>query len=349
MGRGLRRALGVIIVMSASVAACLAPEPQFIVPTRGIGELDCPPATPRVMTQVVTATPIPLSPTGTPFPLRVFLPAGSQVSGEIQARLAERLGDKPGVPVLVSVPGSEAQAVHAICNGLADIAWLTSQGYLVAHDACGAQARFTVMRDGVPSSRAQVLAQADNLRRARDLAPILSLSDLAGKRFGYTEVFSMTGHITPKAMLMYAGVTPSEELFVAGEAQAVLAVYRGEVDAAAGSWRPPLADGSPGDSRRLLLEALPEAVRNVKIVALSPPIPNEPIVFRPALARATEERLTLALTALSADPDGRTILAQLGGISGLTPANDQDYDPVRRMAEMLGLDLQRMLEGRALY
>jgi phosphonate transport system substrate-binding protein len=329
------------------------PEREYIVQTRLVRETDCPPQTTPPADQAATTTPPSPTPTTPPPLIRVLPNPAAVVDVTAQRRVAGRLKsllvEYTGAHIEIVVADTEAAAVETICGGDADVAWLSVPGYVVAHDGCGAEAVFTVVRSGSTAQRAQIMVQEDGLRQARGLAAIRRLSDLDGSLFGYTDALSMTGHLAPKAMLVKGGVTPREELYLGGDAQAVLAVYRGEVDAAAGTWSPPRDDGTLADSRAALLSVMPQAARNVKILALSEPIPYEPVVFRADLPLATKERLLLGLMALARSQDGRDVLARMGGFTGLMPASDRDYDVVRRMGETMRLDFRRLLEQRSLY
>ena len=341
--------LFLIGAMLLALCACWLPEREYIVQTSVITRTDCPPPATQEAIAVVTSAPPPPVPTDPPPMIRVFLASGMRPSDAVQQQLIDLLMARTGYGIELVVPQTHAEAMQGICSGLADVAWLSIPAYIVAHDACQAEAVFTVVHSEGSAQRSQIMVQDDNLRLARGLAPIRSLAALDGSTIGFTDALSITGHLAPKAMLVQAGAIPREELFLGGDPQAVLAVYRGEIDAAAGTWRPPDKDGAVGDSRATLLPAMPEAVRSVKIIALSDPIPNEPIVFRSDLPTATRERLLLAFVALATSPEGRDILTRIGGIVGLAVSSDRDYDVVREMGESMRLDFEKLMERRALH
>jgi phosphonate transport system substrate-binding protein len=95
-----------------------------------------------------------------------------------------------------------------------DVAWLATPAYIVAHDNCGAQAWFSVVRGGLATHTAEIIVQADAARKARNLAPINTLGDLGDKAFGFTDPLSTTGYLFPKAMLVENGVRLGSELFL---------------------------------------------------------------------------------------------------------------------------------------
>ncbi|MBC7234998.1 MAG: phosphate/phosphite/phosphonate ABC transporter substrate-binding protein [Chloroflexi bacterium] len=251
--------------------------------------------------------------------------------------------EKTGLEVQVVFPSSYESSVERLCAGQADMAWLATPAYLLAAERCGARSFLRVLRNDSPSYRTQWIAQSDAARVARGLEPIRSLQDLEGKVVAFTDLASPTGYLFPRAMLAEAGVRPMEEVLVGGDMQAVLAVYRGEVDAAATFWAPPGADGRIGDARGLLLASYADVVGQVKILRLSEPIPNDPIVWRNDLEPDVRAILGAGWIEVARSPEGLALLRELYGLSGVMPVGDAEYDVVREMARVMGLSAQDLL------
>jgi len=335
------------------LVGCMAPEPQIIIQTQvmeheATREVVVVKEVTRLVREVITATPLQVSPTPTPAPtIRLCFSPGFCVQEGAVAyqRLAEALAGRTGFGFeLVPAEGDE-QVMQALCAGRADVAWMSISAYLMAHELCLAEARFSALRQG--SGRiAQIMVQSDQARQARGLAPIKSLGDLKGKVFAFTDPHSATGYFFPKALLLDAGGEPSEEMFVGGDSQAVLVVYTGEADAAASYWVPPQADGTLGDARASLLNAYPDAAQVVKIIRLSDPIPYEPLVFRRELPVEAQDKLLAAFIGLAESKEGLSLLSGLCSVTGLVPASDRDYEPVRQMARSLGLDYEQLAQMR---
>jgi phosphonate transport system substrate-binding protein len=260
--------------------------------------------------------------------VRMFLPPAVSVSSG-ETALALWLGTQADVPMEVIVPQSEAEVLAAFAAGRADVAWLATPAYLLASERHGLQARWRGLRQGMSDYRGQWLVQADAVRQERDLAPLSTLEDLENTSVGYTDPHSTTGYLFPRAMLRQTGVRPASETFMGGDAQAVLAVYRGEVDAVATFWALPRGDATPGDARALIATAHPDVFARVKVLRLSDPIPNDPIVYRRDLDRALAAKLSLLFVELGRSGEGRALLQSLYGLNGLTPTQDSDYDGVR--------------------
>jgi phosphonate transport system substrate-binding protein len=69
-----------------------------------------------------------------------------------------------------------------------------------------------------------------------------------------------------------------ESIFSMKHDSVITKVYLGEVDAGATFYSPP-TEGKMEDARRLVLTQYPDVESKVRILELSEPIPNDPIVF----------------------------------------------------------------------
>lgn len=352
---GRLRPLWALVLVGMICAGCIVTEPQIILQTRVV-TVDKPPIiveSTRLVPLVVTATPLVVQPSPTPTPMlvRMTLPPKpeSEIDPEALNRLAEWLALRAGIAVQVSVPANAADALKALCEGRADVAWLSIPAYIVAHETCGAQARFGVLRPEAGYVAAQFMVQSDEARKARNLKPIVSLEELSGKSCAFTDPLSLAGYLIPKAMLLEAGVKLGEEVFVGGDGQAVLSVYRGETDAAVATWVALSGGGALGDARLSLSATQPDATTRVKVLRLSTIIPPEPIAFRRELPSDVQDRMISALVRLATTEEGLEILKRLGDVSGLSLTYDGAYDDLRRAGKTLGVDWGRMAEGRYPY
>ena len=340
--------MGLLVLL----AGCRAYEPQIIIHTRVVQATV--PCQVSEVTRVVVVTPTPLLPAPIPSQGAVranLVPPGQNGglgNGARTAsveRLAQWLSEQSGLQVSqVSAAPDHSGVAQALCNGQLDVAWLSTPAYLLANDTCGAQATFTVVRQGLATQRAQILVLSDARRRQRGLPPLRSVGDLDGQAIGFTDPRSVSEYLVPKSVLARSGVTPNTEVFLAGEGQAFLAVYRGEVDAAAGRWWPPQEDGSPTDARSQLVEAYPDIFEATKVLRLSAAIPNDPIVFRRGLAEDLRAPLVAALADLVQTRDGRQLLVDLSRASALMPVSDADYDIVREALSVLQMSPEQFLD-----
>lgn len=301
----------------------------------------------KVVEKIVTATPPPPTEVPPSPKIRMYL-APSTKTGRVLAggrMLADMLRGITGYDFEIVVPTSYATVIKALCSGEADVAWLTSLAYVVADSKCDAVPLLEGERFGSYGYRAEIITQADKVRKARGLEPINNLEDLEGKSLAFTDPSSVSGYLLPTVMLWEARVNPGERIFTGSHAQVVLAVYMGDVDAGGCYWNPIRADGSVGDARRTLIEDFPDVAEKVKILALSDPIPIGVITVSPTLDPEVARKIQWALIDLAKTEEGRQVIGDLYDITGFIPGDRSRYSPLREAGAVLGYDfLEKVLE-----
>jgi len=187
--------------------------------------------------------------------------------------------------------------------------------------------------------------------------------------------------MVPLAMFKEAGIKPAEEVATGGHNQSVKAVYNGEVDFATVFYTPPLppegvAAWKPGeepdvpadlisqckvtddkknikcgdytilDARRNIREEAPDVVQKVRILAVSPAIPNDTLSFGPEFPADIRAKISDALVAFAkTDAWNESIGKQdFYGWTGINPAKDADYDFVRLMVDAAGITIEKLGE-----
>ncbi|HEX2980078.1 MAG TPA: PhnD/SsuA/transferrin family substrate-binding protein [Anaerolineaceae bacterium] len=165
----------------------------------------------------------------------------------------------------------------------------------------------------------------------------------------------------------------------AGHPQAIKAVYNGEVDFATTFYTPPLPpegkepwkegeypdvpdevvdtckvtdDGSNIDcsgytildARRNIREEAPDVIQKVRILAVSPAIPNDTMSFGPEFPADLREKIETALVDFAKTDEWETSIGSQDfyGWTGINPATDEEYDFVRKMVEATGLTLEKL-------
>jgi phosphonate transport system substrate-binding protein len=73
-------------------------------------------------------------------------------------------------------------------------------------------------------------------------------------------------------------------------------------------------------------------------------IPADCVAVSPSLDPAIAQKISDGLSALAGDEQGKKILFELYEIEGLVPGQDSDYQPVRDMAQQLGLDVEKEIK-----
>ena len=260
-------------------------------------------------------------------------------------RIAHLLEMATGYRIDSVVATGYAGVIEAMGAGRADIGWLPTFAYVVAHQKYGIEVRLVTVRFGLPYYRAEVITQTSS--------GITSLADLRGRRFAFVDPASASGYLFPLAALRKAGYDPQtflgQTVFSGSPSDVVLAVYGGRVDAGA------VYD----DARRTMLKSLPDVMDRIKILWTSGPIPNDTVSVRRDLPAGVKERLTNAILRFSQTPDGLEALNSLSEIEGLAdyrllvtkyqvhvPTLDAFYDPVRDVSRSAGVNLEDLVTPR---
>jgi phosphonate transport system substrate-binding protein len=96
------------------------------------------------------------------------------------------------------------------------------------------------------------------------------------------------------------------------------------------------------DARANVRTQAPDVMQKLKILAVSPAIPNDTLSFGPDFPPDLRTKIEAALVDFSKTDDWKTSIgsSDFYGWSGITPAKDEEYDFVRQMVEAVGLKLE---------
>lgn len=235
----------------------------------------------------------------------------------------------------ITVPNSYIAVVESFGTHRADIASLTTFGYILAHERYEAEAGLLYVRHGSPKYKAQIIVRADS--------DINSVEDLDGKRFAYVDPASTSGYLLPAKYLADHGVTLAETTFAQKHDNVVTMLYQGSVDGGATFYSPPY-EGVIQDARRLVKTQFPDVEEKIKILALTDEIPNDPIVFRKDVPEEIKTAVKDALLAFISTEEGKNTFSSLYGADALRPASDADYDGVRDLLNTLNKDASELIK-----
>ena len=358
-----------VLVVSACAPATAAPTqpPATAAPTEAMTE-----APTEVMTEAPTEAPG--SDIGTAdHPIKVlFVPSVDAnvitTGGEV---MAQALNEATGLNFEVSVPTSYAATIEEMCASPTDtMAFIPAFGYVLANDLCGVDVAFKAVRRGWGVYWTMFVVQRDS--------DIQSIEDLEGKKWAYPDAGSTSGYLVPSVVLKEAGITPGETLEAGGHPEAVRAVYNGEADFATAFYSPWAApegaeawkigddpevpvdpstcalneDGSQLlcegyrvlDARANIREEFPDVVEKLRILQLSPDIPNDTLSFAPEFPAELRTQIEEALSAFAETEAWGTSIGSedFYGWSGIEPASDADYDFVRKLVAESGTTIESL-------
>jgi phosphonate transport system substrate-binding protein len=170
-------------------------------------------------------------------------------------------------------------------------------------------------------------------------------------------------------------LTPGETVEAGGHDGVVRAIYNGEADFGTTFYSPPLIpdgewevgmdpdipedmveDCAPSDdgsrllcdgwrvldARASLRTEAPDIVQQVKILEISPPIPNDTLSFGPDFPADLRAQIEEALVEFSQTEAWENSIGNQDfyGWTSLSPANDAEYDFIRGMVDLAGITLE---------
>lgn len=220
----------------------------------------------------------------------------------------------------ISIPTNFITVVEAFGTGRADAAGLNTFGYALAYEKYGVEARLTTVRNGEATYRGEFLARADS--------KIKKVEDIHGRKLAYVDPASTSGYVLPAKYLKDRGIKPKDTVFAMRHDAVVSMVYQGQVDAGAAFYVSPV-EGEIQDARMLVKAQYPDVEKKISIVALTDPIPNDPVVFRKGVPEEMKQAICRALIQFAETPNGKSVLQKLSGVTALIPATDKDYEKSR--------------------
>ena len=272
-----------------------------------------------------------------------FMPLKEEAVYQKHAPAIEKfLEEKTGYQVETTLATSFIDIVKALGKKKADVAFMNTLGYLLAHDWAGADAKLQYLYGDVYTTyRGEIITKVGS--------GIDKPADITGKTFAFTDNYSAAGYLYALKYLKDNDIKPKRMTYSGGHLKAVEMVYRGDVDAAATYHEHPGAGGEVKDARIELAKKYPDVLSVVKILALTSEIPDGPIATRKELPPEMAVKITDALKEYTETPEGRTTLMALYNVTGLTTVNNSTYDGVRKVIKQLGKEIQDMVRGGVPY
>ena len=259
-----------------------------------------------------------------------FVPSGDTeeilASGEEIARM---LSERTGYNVTANVATSYAAVIEAMGAGNAQIGWLNTFGYVLAHEKYGVEVALATVRFGSTSYKGQIITRADS--------GITSIEDLKGKTFCRPDPLSTSGWIVPSITMAAAGLDPETDIKVVDAGShnnVVAAVYNGDCDAGA----------TYVDARGTVEDDFPDVKEKVVVIAESADIPNDTVSFAPDVPPEVRETVVNALLEIAQTEEGAAALEQVYEIAGLEPVDDSFYDGFRADLDASGYSIEDLLK-----
>jgi phosphonate transport system substrate-binding protein len=228
-----------------------------------------------------------------------------------------------GKTIELVVTTDYSSMIEAMRFGRIEIAYFGPFSYVLAKSKAPEIEPFAVgIERGAPTYNSVIIAQADG--------PVGKLDDIRGKAFGFGDQASTSSHLVPRAHLLKSGLAGGTDYRVVhlGTHDAVArAVQNGQVPAGALS--------------KAIFEALIDRktvdAEKLKVLAVTAPIPNYPMVMQGNLAPQLKESIRKAFLEMK----DREVLKSFRA-EGFAATDDRAYDVLRDTAKILDLDLAKM-------
>lgn len=213
--------------------------------------------------------------------------------------------------------------IEAMRFGRIEIAYFGPFSYVLAKSRAPEIEPFAVGIDkGQPFYNSIIISQADG--------PVKKIEDIKGKNFGYGDQASTSSHLMPRAFIQKNGLHGDKDYRVVhlGTHDAVArAVQNGQVHAGA---------LSKAIFENLIVRKMIDKDK-LHVVAITPPIPNYPMVMQGSLDPKLKESIRKAFLELKDKEILKSFRAE-----GFAATDDKAYDVLRETAKILNLDLGKM-------
>lgn len=218
-----------------------------------------------------------------------------------------------------------------------DAAFLTPASYVMAKQEANVKVILKSQRNGNPYYYGAIIVRSDS--------GINTVNDLKGKSFSFGDPISTSGHVFPRKILIENNINPERDfsnlIFSGAHDATVLSVLNKKVDA--GATFSDDATGSKGSWTRYLK---PDEVKQIKVLAVSDPIPADNICVSADLDPKIADKLAQVIIDFGNTKEGRATMAKLYKFDGYMRATDEDYEPVRKSFELSGIKLKDSLKKK---
>lgn len=358
----------VLLALALVAAACSSDDSEDTTTTAAAAEETTTTEATTTTTEAATTTEAMASDLGTPEnPVKVlFVPSvDAQVITSGGELMAEALNEATGLTFEVAVPTSYAATAEEMCAAPdSTMGFIPGLLYVLATDLCGVDVSFKAVRFGNSVYWAQILVPRDS--------DVETIQDLDGLKWAYGDAGSTSSFMYPTVLWDEEGITPSETVEAGSHNAAALAVYRGEADFGTTFYSPPLLPEGMGfweegmepdipdeevpncavtedddlycgdyrvlDARASVRTEAPDIVQKVRILDISPSIPNDTLSFGSEFPADLRSQIEEALVAFAETPEWDESIGDQDfyNWTGIQLANDSEYDIIRSMVETVG-------------
>jgi phosphonate transport system substrate-binding protein len=317
-----------------------------------------------VQSPAVTSTP---SATGTPPPVSTLNPdplgtannplvisfISEKLDPQVKinaAKVADQLSTLTGLKIESEVSPTYDWTLKGMQDGAVHMAFLPPLTYIYANQLGIAKIVLLTNHFGTYTYGTQFLANsAAGLKSYFD--PVLNkdtgeavaaLTQLKGKQPCWVDPSSSSGYLLAAGLLKANNIQTKDGIFLLSHTSVVRALYvQGICDFGA-------TYALAGDPRTAsaVLQDLPDAQDKVAILWISDPIiPNYCLALLPSLPSDMQRKISQGMQDLVKTDEGKAALTVANNydIQDFKTANDSDYDPLRKIVNIMGVSLDTVL------
>lgn len=308
-------------------------------------------------------------------PVQLLFPpvASSAVIMQRVGPLADVLRERTGAEFAIGIIDSEAAVAELLCAAPEDsIAFISAAAYTIAHETCDAQAGLVAVHDDglswqmgmlvIRPGTAATLSDLGGRRWAvsdtRSLPNYLYfLAQMTAAGIEPSEVVT-TPEETTALLSLYDNevdfttasftppIMPPDRTWQVGESEPeewrLLGIppSRSPIGYVIVAGEPQFGGYRIRDARARMFDTTPDIFDVTRVLALSEPIPNETIVFSGEFPEELARQVSTTLAEyVASDACSMSLCsADLFGWTGLEPADDAAYDPIRTIKDTLELE-----------
>lgn len=332
--------ISIVVAVAMFLAACGATPTTAPVPTQ-------PPATePPTAVPPPTDTPEPTAiPIGSPESPIILGLAPSATTQELIASgdaIAAQLSTITGYTFKTTVPTSYAALIEAMGSGNAQVGFLPTVPYIVAHEKGYADVGLVVLRNGADHYGFEFVANAahgftsyyDEATGKDTADAATALAQFAGKKPCYTDPLSSSGYLIPAGLLATTNIKTLAGAWVQGHPTVIKSVYlspNGEICDFGAAFI---------DARSGIAKDFPDVNDKVKIIYVSDPIiPNDTVSYASSLPADVRQKITDAILQMLTTEDGKAAFKAIYQIDALKSVDDSFYDDYRVYLESIKFDI----------
>ena len=239
--------------------------------------------------------------------------------------LADYLSKRVGMKIRLTVLPRYGNIIDNFISTGMDGAFFGSFTYVLAHEKLGVEVLARpVSLDGTSTYHGLIFVRKDS--------GIKSIRQMKGKRFAFVDKATTAGYLLPLAYFREHGKNYRtflrESYFTGTHEDAILDVLNRKADI--------------GAAKNTVYERLraSDARINKELIILerSPDVPENGLAVRKGLDDLLKEKLKKALLTLNQEPEGVAVMKEFGA-RRFIETNNNDYRPVYRYAQAIGLNL----------